>query len=739
VQEALRLTANIGEKEGDRRYVDGGALDNKPFGPVLNSIYYRMPTGIVDRRLFYVEPDPQKYPKESYEGSKEPLDPLHAIISTASGIPLHESIKDDLDNLKAHNSKVKWLKSLIEETLKDINSITQTPDPRLQNIYNKTQIESITKSVVLHTDNPPSSKDQIEKPSEIMLFECIRKNIEKITDSDPKKLTPYDISYHLRKSYFVLYKIYEKLDENPNDDKLIDALNAVGRIIKTYKIIRYSMLRLRNKLVPSCLDDPKKESNSLIKCFKNYLIVDQGHQTWLNLDFSSYDKWSTDDIKDRENGKLSTSRLSDLNNKARNKVKEVDLEEEEIKGQDSVLSFMDKVLGNVVSDCGLDLNPYLIFDDVDLIIFPQEYLSGIFEKDIIEFVRISPKDAQCGLSKMEAGQKVAGESLGHFSAFFRRDWRSNDILWGRLDSICLIIESLLSDKELERLIRMPQKRAIFDKLFDGTNKSRLSLKQEYSLQDCPDQYLDHLEKAWSFMSNHNNKDINKYKHFREALIEAGQHNIAHQDLPKVYEDMYYQEIVWDQIKGNKNFKNEMKKYAKQEDNNSIKSSASSKVIQREARRLAKSSLGQLEKSYGDHFKEIQIGSENVIGKNSSVPPHILGEYVTQAWLVFLGMLKLSFGKTGEEILNRKSVKFIFQHPVMFFHILLQMNRRDKILGMIFSTVIASICITIIILSLVFVQIELWPLSQLTTWLWIIIPILILYLLYKFIVIRYMRK
>ncbi len=69
-------------------------------------------------------------------------------------------------------------------------------------------------------------------------------------------------------------------------------------------------------------------------------------------------------------------------------------------------------------------------------------MSGIFEMDIIEYVRVSPEDAQSGLSRLEAHKKVAGDELAHFSAFFRKDWRSNDILWGRLDSICQIVGSL---------------------------------------------------------------------------------------------------------------------------------------------------------------------------------------------------------------------------------------------------------------------------------------------------------
>ena len=43
--------------------------------------------------------------------------------------------------------------------------------------------------------------------------------------------------------------------------------------------------------------------------------------------------------------------------------------------------------------------------------------------------------------------KLKGVSLQHFSAFFRRDYRENDYLWGRLDAAERLIALLLDDPE----------------------------------------------------------------------------------------------------------------------------------------------------------------------------------------------------------------------------------------------------------------------------------------------------
>ena len=59
---ALGYTIPIREHHvKDAEYLDGGILNNKPFGPALRAIFHRMPRGKVERRLFYVEPDPEVF------------------------------------------------------------------------------------------------------------------------------------------------------------------------------------------------------------------------------------------------------------------------------------------------------------------------------------------------------------------------------------------------------------------------------------------------------------------------------------------------------------------------------------------------------------------------------------------------------------------------------------------------------------------------------------------------------
>ncbi|MBI4779973.1 MAG: patatin-like protein [Oscillatoriophycideae cyanobacterium NC_groundwater_1537_Pr4_S-0.65um_50_18] len=89
------------------------------------------------------------------------------------------------------------------------------------------------------------------------------------------------------------------------------------------------------------------------------------------------------------------------------------------------------------------------FRDIDQAVYSFEYLSDIQAKEQIEIIRISPADAQKGYGKDKGLiEKLAGDQFRAFGGFFKKSWRSNDILWGRLDGVNRIIEALLTPKAL---------------------------------------------------------------------------------------------------------------------------------------------------------------------------------------------------------------------------------------------------------------------------------------------------
>ncbi|MBW4696666.1 MAG: patatin-like protein [Aphanocapsa lilacina HA4352-LM1] len=93
-----------------------------------------------------------------------------------------------------------------------------------------------------------------------------------------------------------------------------------------------------------------------------------------------------------------------------------------------------------------------LFDEyrhLDEELLPYEYLADFQEKEPIELVRISPHDAKMGYGeRCDWKRKLAGDALYAFGGFFKRSWRSNDILWGRLDGLNRIVQALVTREAL---------------------------------------------------------------------------------------------------------------------------------------------------------------------------------------------------------------------------------------------------------------------------------------------------
>jgi predicted acylesterase/phospholipase RssA len=75
----------------------------------------------------------------------------------------------------------------------------------------------------------------------------------------------------------------------------------------------------------------------------------------------------------------------------------------------------------------------------------------------LQFVQLTPlapspifTSAPLNLSSpASADEKLTGVGLGHFAGFYRRSWRANDFMWGRLDAATRIVDLLLDSTSSE--------------------------------------------------------------------------------------------------------------------------------------------------------------------------------------------------------------------------------------------------------------------------------------------------
>ncbi len=102
----------------DRYFVDGGIVNNKPFGAALEALNHRASDRQVDRCLVYIEPTP------NIEGLSHPernLGYLSTLRAALSSIPRNQPILDDLNEIVAQDARVQVNRRVVDGNRADIS------------------------------------------------------------------------------------------------------------------------------------------------------------------------------------------------------------------------------------------------------------------------------------------------------------------------------------------------------------------------------------------------------------------------------------------------------------------------------------------------------------------------------------------------------------------------------------------------------------------------------------------
>ncbi len=103
----------------DRPYGDGGYLDNKPFSHVVEALSQRFGDAPAQRKLLYIEPDPE--PLDTVRSADAPVpDALRNALDALSAIPLYETIREDLLNILQRNRRIERVERLLRLSEEDV-------------------------------------------------------------------------------------------------------------------------------------------------------------------------------------------------------------------------------------------------------------------------------------------------------------------------------------------------------------------------------------------------------------------------------------------------------------------------------------------------------------------------------------------------------------------------------------------------------------------------------------------
>ena len=362
--------------------------------------------------------------------------------------------------------------------------------------------------------------------------------------------------YRLRRLYRLTYLLSSKLQKfgGQDDEKARqhrDLWRRVNYQIKILEVIHELMERLLD-LAEIGFDDLKKEKPSLSVALKKWAQL-QGLKCVRQLRSSSTRRRPHIDVGVKEWSETEDSQRIQDQRRQRLQFREVladrlavllaDPPTSSVRPDQNLLSQTDELELRVLRS--YDLSPgddsawaeYCRFVVTDSYIFPLQYMTNSESLDRIRTVRISPIDAQIGYSRRNLDKKLCGRQLGHFGAFLKSSWRANDLMWGRLDAACQLIQSLITPERIRTVAFDPQNAAVLcDSLFPQSSSTER------------DQLRAELAQLKSYTAGVDDQEASeKFKKFWDLLSCAAQREIIEEEIPNVLNAALAQQADWNEF------------------------------------------------------------------------------------------------------------------------------------------------------------------------------------------------
>ncbi len=462
---------------GDEAWlVDGGVLDNKPFSHTTREIAFRAASREVVRKILYVEPDPERF-ERSRRARAEP-GAEDVVLAALLTIPRYESIAADLHTIRDRNEHVRRFRRLADEILAQSAGAAPTTSsdasafarlgrehPVAQRVYVRARATALRDLLLPHLRKTP------EGAAAPALDQWIQQSAEAWIGGgaaadgadELRHYLPIDVQYHLRRHFHAVHRAYAAIypqsargARRGAPQREAGAQAVLQFLYRQIEVLQAAEVTLANVVVaatpalvaqladaatrPSAIADLAARIRAALPDVAPAAVAFDVSRSAAaaNEPRAAYAfQQGLQQVYERLRRGAAPPPAPDAPTlpEATSRRTEQWFEQPPA----GVPSGVAEVVRGALAE----------FPRVDLHLFPLQLMSGVIEQDEITVVRVSPFDTKhaAGLGEklgITGHQRISGDTLFHFGGFFERAWRSNDILWGRLDAAEILVDALVT-------------------------------------------------------------------------------------------------------------------------------------------------------------------------------------------------------------------------------------------------------------------------------------------------------
>lgn len=428
-----------------RLFADGGYLDNRPFSYPLDAISSRDATIPVQRKLLILDPFPEYSDRQHNSLPLPEINFSGNLLAAATTLPRYETIRDDIERLQRRNRTIAEVADLASrvESVNPVGKTTFTesfPTLYLQDL------------VDLHGEAYRSYHHLRVIDTTRQLANLVTR-LSGLNEESDEAWAIRQIVEEWRGSR---YRSDRPSKDGPPTTSESAFLNSFDY---EFRIRRLNYIRLK---LNTLLSAPEAATEDMLRI-----------QLVVRRNFSRIDRLS-DRLADDQEIMAHLSRLAEaLQPRLRAILRGMDIQQqrkialqtiesvgfslldETARRIEASLLLLFRTMREEMMDVLTSDNPqhvflaacYREFPRRDAIVYPVLRGTGADEAAEVQVFRVGPVEATLmpNAYATRPDEKLAGIGLGAFAGFLSRQWRENDILWGRLDGADRVVSALLPD------------------------------------------------------------------------------------------------------------------------------------------------------------------------------------------------------------------------------------------------------------------------------------------------------